>query len=71
MNLLLLLNLGVEQSGVQGTVFVTSLICVDNLLRVFFILISWPSAAFQNWGRRDKSVFIEVSCMNAFITLFQ
>lgn len=41
MNLLLLLNLGVEQSGAQATVFVASLICVDNLLRVFFIL-SFP-----------------------------
>lgn len=41
MNLLLLLNLGVEQSDVQATVFVTSLIYVDNLLRVFLIF-SFP-----------------------------
>lgn len=48
-----------------------SSICVDNLLRVFFIL-SFPGLQLHfKTVVEEKSVFIEVSCMNAFITLFQ
>lgn len=65
------LDLEVEQSGAQASCSAASLICVDHLPRVPFTS-SWPGLQLGfKTDSRQKSGFMEASCVNAFISLFQ